>query len=619
MLLRTTRLRHDRRGVSNVIVVMLSLVLIAVAVSNVISWSYQMNDIDLQRMHEDLRITEVAPANSSSWFTSQNEFVVDSGTEVYGTYRDTQSADGAYESFTEGLNWWDTSYAFRRKITITNNSTSTVDVNYSVAVTVDTATLISSGKMMPNGNDLRVVFWSGSNWNELDRDTKDINTTTTQIWFKTQTAVPGNSVDNNYYLYYSNPSAANPPANNRNVYLWSDDFNRADNPDITTEASYSVKTGGGTWSIENGTLKNVGNSGDPNKLIITALGSVGTGVDMLVEIKVVSFAGGDTSRMGLSCGMDTSPSRGSGYCGLFHNDRNSLDLLNDLRSWGSHAVYGWSLGTSYYMRFRVIDPSSRLGKVKVWPVGTTEPSMWTLDSNFGSGAARGFGEIGFAGSKTVDTTYFDDIVIRTVTSSEPSTSVGAEETQVNNRLELDGSLTIDLSTYPIDRIKTIEVQMMYRSSDAGDKWYFKAYNWTSLAYSDTSFNSTAGHLPTTGWDYYVVNFTNQWNSYVNSNGTVNIKVFDNGDDENKTTINIDFLAVRAAVNGTRLTFTNSGSVTSHIVALWIINATQHQRYEASVYVNSGDNVSYLRLDVYLPEKPYLIKVVTERGNIAVFS
>ena len=89
-------------------------------------------------------------------------------------------------------------------------------------------------------------------------------------------------MDNNYYLYYSNPSAANPPANNRNVYLWSDDFNRADNPDITTEASYSVKTGGGTWSIENGTLKNVGNSGDPNKLIITALGNVGTGVDMLV-------------------------------------------------------------------------------------------------------------------------------------------------------------------------------------------------------------------------------------------------------------------------------------------------------------------------------------------------
>jgi hypothetical protein len=271
------------------------------------------------------------------------------------------------------------------------------------------------------------------------------------------------------------------------------------------------------------------------------------------------------------------------------------------------------------MRFRVIDPSSRLGKVKVWPVGTTEPSTWTLDSDFGSGAARGFGEIGFAGSRTVDTTYFDDIVIRTVTSSEPSTSVGPEETRVNNRLELDGSFTVDLSTYSLDRIKTVEVQMMYRSSDAGDKWYFKAYNWTSLAYSDTGFNSTAGHLPTTGWDYYAVNFANQWSSYVNSNGTVNIKVFDNGSDENKTTINIDFLAVRAAVNGTRLTFLNSGSVTSHIVALWITNATQHQRYEANVYVNSGDSVSYLRLDVYLPEKPYLVKVVTERGNIAVFS
>jgi len=613
------RLKNGKKGVSNVIVVMLSLVLVTIVVSNVILWSYQMNEFDLERNHEDLKLIEAARVNSSSWFTVQNEFTVDTGARVYGTYEGTQSIDGVYESFTEGLNWWNANYAYRRRITIANTGASSLGANYSVAVTIDASSLISSGKALLNGNDIRVAFWSGNSWIELDRDVRDINSASTQVWFETQTAIPGNSLDSNYYLYYGDPTAGNPPANNTNVYLWFDDFNRPNNTDITTEAAYHVKTGGGTWSLENGALRNVGNSGDPNKLIITALGNVSTGVDMLAKIDVVSFAGGDLSRMGLSVCMDPITSNGSGYCGLFHNDENSVDLLNDLRSWGSHAAYSWSLNTWYYMRFRVVDPSSRLGQVKVWPVGTSEPSAWTLDANFGGGDARSYGEIGFAGSRTSDTTYFDDITIRKVASSEPSTSIGAEETQVNNKLELNGDFVIDFAACPLNRIDSVEVQMLYRSSDAGERWYMEAYNWTASTYSDGGFNSTAGDLPTTAWEYYAVNFTGQWSSYVNGNGTVKVKVFDYGIDQNKTTIDIDFLAVRAVINGTVFTFENSGSVTAHVVALWVDNSTQHQRYEMNLYINSGDNASYVAFDLNLPESPYLVKAVTERGNVFIFS
>jgi hypothetical protein len=618
MLLHTTRLRRCKRGVSNVIVVMLSLVLVTIVVSNVILWSYQMNEFDLERNHEDLKITEAAPVNTSAWFTAQNEYTVDTGTRVYGTYANTQSIDGIYESFTEGLNWWNANYAYRRRITVTNNGASTLNANYTLTVTVDTNSLIASGKAMASGNDIRVVFWSGNNWTELNRDIAGLNTTSTQISFETQATILGSAQDSNYYLFYGNPNAGNPPANESNVYLWFDDFNRPDNPNITTEAAYAVKTGGGSWSLENGTLKNVGNSGDPNKLLIASVGVVGTGVDMLVKIKVASFASGDPSRMGLSAFMDSSPSRGSGYCGLLHNDQNSVDLLNDLRSWGSHASYSWSLNTWYYMRFRVVDPSSKLGKVKLWPVGTSEPSSWTLDGNFGGGAPRSYGEIGFAGSRTSDTTYFDDITIREAAVSEPSTSIGTEETQVNNRLELDGNFRIDLSTYPLSRINSLEVQLLYRSSDPGEKWYIKAYDWTASAYSDNGFNYTLGDLPTTTWEYYSVNLTNQWSGYVSGNGTVNIKVSDYGIDQSKTTIDIDFLAVRADITGTVFVFQNSGSVTAHLVSLWIDNSTLHQRYDLNLYVNSGDIVSYVKFDLNLPEKPFIIKIVTERGNTAVF-
>jgi hypothetical protein len=621
-----SRIGHDSRGLSNVVVVMLSLVILVIIVVNVVLWSYQMNEFDLERMHEDLKITEVAHVNgSSSWFATQSEFTVDAGSRVSGTYMDTQSIDGSYESFEEssvragGLNWWDTDYAHRARVTVMNTATSALSMNYSVSLTMDTAMMVSSGKVMPSGNDLRVIYKSGSIWVELDREVDGMNTSSTQIWFKTQASIPANGSDNDYYVYYGNPNAGNPPSNKSNIYLWFDDFNRADKPDITTETSYQEKTGGGTWSIQNGTLRNVGASGDPNKLIITALGNVTADVDMFVEIKVSSFAGGDTSRMGLSCCMDTSPSRGSGYCGLFYNDENSLDLLNDLRSWGTHGTYSWSLNTWYSMRFRVIDPSSRLGKVKVWPVGTVEPSSWTNDANFGSGSARSYGEVGFAGSRTSDTTYFDDVVIRYITSPEPSISLGAEESQFNNKLEIDGSFPVDISAFPLNRVQTVEIQMRYRSSDAGEKWYLKAYNWTSSTFSDFGFNSTSGQLPTTGWDNYAVNLTDQWNSYVNSNGTLYVKVFDEGADGIQTTIGVDFVAVRVAIDMVRFTFENSGSFTSHLVALWIDNSTLHQRYEMSVYVNSGDTVTYSRADVNLPEKPYTVKIVTERGNIAIYS
>jgi hypothetical protein len=578
-----------------------------------------MNQLDWEKMQEDISITNVERFSCSSWFVTQREYRVNIGNRLNGAYMDTQAIDNQYESSIEGLNWWNADYSYRRQITIVNNVASTLDVGYSVCVTMDTASLISAGKMLSSENDLRVIYWSGNTWIELDREVIHMNITSTQVWFKTQAAIEANASDSNYYIYYGNPSAGNPPANKRNIYLWFDDFSRADNPDITTEDSYSVKTEGGTWSIETNKLKNVGAAGDPNKLIINALGNVNTDVDMLVKMNVTSFAGGDLSRMGLSCCMNADPSRGSGYGGLLYEDRNSLDLLNDLRSWGTKGTYSWSLNTWYYMKFRVIDPASKLGKVKVWQVGTTEPNTWTVNGDFGSGTARNYGEIGFAGSRTTDTTYFDDILIRYITEPEPSTSLGTEESQSSNKLDVDGAFIIDVSTYPLMYIHNVEIQLRYKASDSGEKWYLKAYNWSEATYSDIGFNSTTGHTPTTGWDYYAVNLTTSWGSYVWNDGTIYIQFIDQGQDINSTTIDIDFLGVRAVIGGTRFTFQNDGALTSHLISLWVNTATNHQRYDISLFVNSGENATYIRVDISLPTENFVVKVVTERGNIAVFA
>lgn len=72
-------------------------------------------------------------------------------------------------------------------------------------------------------------------------------------------------------------------------------------------------------------------------------------------------------------------------------------------------------------------------------------------------------------------------------------------------------------------------------------------------------------------------------------------------------------------NGTvTFTFKNDGPETTHLVDLWIDNATLHQRYEMNLYVNSGDTVSYSLADVPLPNGSYTIRVVTERGTIAIY-
>jgi len=72
------------------------------------------------------------------------------------------------------------------------------------------------------------------------------------------------------------------------------------------------------------------------------------------------------------------------------------------------------------------------------------------------------------------------------------------------------------------------------------------------------------------------------------------------------------------INGTRFIFKNEGALTSHLVSLWIINSTNHQRYDISVFVNSAETTTYLRADIFLPDDQYTVKVVTERGNIAVW-
>ncbi len=186
-------------------------------------------------------------------------------------------------------------------------------------------------------------------------------------------------------------------------------------------------------------------------------------------------------------------------------------------------------------------------------------------------------------------------------------------------LDINGTFSIDVSSYHLAAVEGVEIQLRFAVDDLGERWYLRVYNWTSETYSDNGFNSTAGQLPTSGWNSYAVNITNEWRSYVRDDGRIIVQVHDERPDSTRTNIDIDYLAVRAVINGAMFTFENKGSRTVHLVSIWINNATVHRRYNTDVFANSGETFSYLRIDIPLPYEPYTAKAVTERGNMAIYT
>lgn len=89
-------------------------------------------------------------------------------------------------------------------------------------------------------------------------------------------------------------------------------------------------------------------------------------------------------------------------------------------------------------------------------------------------------------------------------------------------------------------------------------------------------------------------------------------------DWEKAEEDVRIIEVTRATNATWFTFQNEGGVTVQLVSLWIDNATQHSRYDLNLFINAGDTLLYVRNGTNIPSEA-LVKVVTARGNIAVYS
>ncbi|MCS7125229.1 MAG: DUF2341 domain-containing protein [Candidatus Bathyarchaeota archaeon] len=63
---------------------------------------------------------------------------------------------------------------------------------------------------------------------------------------------------------------------------------------------------------------------------------------------------------------------------------------------------------------------------------------------------------------------------------------------------------------------------------------------------------------------------------------------------------------------------NISALTTHIVAVWVNNATLHMRYTVNVFINPGESATFSIVDKSLPINIRIVKVISERGNTALF-
>lgn len=151
-----------------------------------------------------------------------------------------------------------------------------------------------------------------------------------------------------------------------------DDFNDASISDAWTLYD-------GTWREENGVLKQIStNLQDPKKAILSNGGFTETeNYTLTAKVLVDQWTNSDQARAGVS--LFSNPSNGCGYNLLFHNDKNTVQFLDDLRGWSSNYAFTWVQDQWYWFKLKC---EGRKLYGKIWRDGSSEPADWLFEHTF---------------------------------------------------------------------------------------------------------------------------------------------------------------------------------------------------------------------------------------------
>jgi hypothetical protein len=596
-------------------------------VSNIILWNYEMNQVDWEKMKEDVSITNVEGVTHSSWFVAQSEYAMNIGSRISGTYMDMQTVDDQYERFMEASTnspYNPSGYTVRGSTNWISGSVSDLTSDNGGYMFFRSYASATAGQTLYAHQETTTL--GGSTYYLLKLGSADAAGTT----FSADAGTLGRKLMDK--VVYPLTGVSSIPASNWMIYY------RASQGHVNIESHCDVDI---LVRMSNGTIRstiatNVANSGTLTHTTswVTLSGTYSWATYTVVD---------QTDYLEIDYYREVTVTKASYHVNIRIDD-NTLAVADQTRA---NNIY---LPSEYTSEVELTGSSNTGTWTQLvwnidsaWTTGSVAVTIQVYNYTLGGYPTSGNGYNSYVSSSTANT---DETKNQTITTSPDHFRDGSGNWKIKVKgvkttitqfdckadwiefetktadyysFDMAGTFTIDVSTYPLAYIQNIEIQLRYRADDSTENWYLKAYNWTASAYSDSGFNSTSGHTPTTGWDYYAVNLTDVWQSYVHSNGTINVKFVDQGVDSEQTGVDIDFLGVRVKIDGTQFTLENGGALTVHLVSLWMINSTNHQRYDIDAFLNSAATKNYVRYDVALPAGNYTVKVVTERGNAAVYS
>ena len=319
--------------------------------------------------------------------------------------------------------WWDPAWCRRIPVAVQSlggGALGSIPAEYSLPVDVDHQGMVTALTSLSNGDDLRVLGFDGTAWQELDRVLdagSSFNGNPTQIWFQLPQTI-SNGSRTRYFVYYDNPLAGVPPANPQQVFLFYEGFeaNNLNNWDTWVAGNMDVSSNqahGGVRSLRARQLAiGIG------ERFILANGSfpADTYVDGWWWL----------SRADLNVGMDVRASRG-GLAGVElsgYDARNAAGLqlnryVNNARTQIA-APAGATAAVGQWSRVAISVTGTSLrgyqGTTQVVPVTGV-----TTDTTFSTGSPA----FRFNNTADGDEAYVDDVVVRRFQFPEPVTSLEA--------------------------------------------------------------------------------------------------------------------------------------------------------------------------------------------------
>ncbi|UCE28693.1 MAG: hypothetical protein JSV85_05295 [Candidatus Bathyarchaeota archaeon] len=564
--------RRDERGLSNIIVVALGLVIVVIITSNVILWGYEMNQLDWEKMRENIAIASVERVGDVWHYNASSYTLLGFTSWVSGSVPDLASDDGVYMTFRSYNSGTDTSDSV-------DNNTSDVDSSAdkgthssflaqqvgpdSITDTLsETNTASGSQWVSPTGYEDPGDEWSS------ETGAYDDNIGTRAV-----DDVPGGDTWSQYLVL--NHSSLTCSRIQYYIGRESTIINQVE-IDIYNSTWTSVYSGTGVW----GSWANISftatsltkmrfrffndHSSQPRMVYVYEadfLEGVASNYELDLEVQWTSVDYDETNEelciytgaMGIE-DLRVDYWTGSEWSNLLTdltaNDWNNVSISLASATFTIRFKGGSETGDSFQDNWDI-----DVALLHAWSIGYASAVEFTGSSNMENWSQLNW---------NIDSAWTTGSV----------------------------SVTLQLYNYTLDG---------YPASGNG----YITYSSDSTSNTDETGRQIINVNPT-----HFRNATGYWKMKI-----IGVKTTDTQFDCRVD--RIEFEVMKAT--GTTFTFKNQGPLTCHLVSLWVTNSTVHENQEISIYVNSGDTLLYSRMDIILPNGPHTVKVVTERGNIAVYS